>query len=81
MADMRDFALVVAEDLNGLEQRVDAVEATAEQTAQQVAATAATVDQIKLANQSAGTGAPTGAAPIGWVYTDLATGDIYRMEA
>lgn len=67
MADMEDFAVLVAEDLNGLEARTAAVEAT--------------VDQIKLANQSAGEGAPTGTAPVGWVYTDIATGDIYRMEA
>lgn len=42
---------------------------------------AATVDKIKLTNQSAGEGAPTGTAPVGWVYTDLTTGDVYRMEA
>lgn len=60
MADLEDFAVLVAEDLNEL---------------------AATVDKIKLANQSAGEGPPSGTAPEGWVYTDLSTGDIYRMEA
>lgn len=60
MAELEDFAVLVAEDLNQL---------------------AATVDKIKLANQSAGEGAPTGTAPVGWVYTDLTTGDVYRMEA
>ena len=66
--------LITAEALNALEQGLVDVEA-------QASATAAQVDQIKLANQSAGEGAPTGTAPVGWVYTDLATGDIYRMEA
>lgn len=60
MADWKDFAVLVAEDLNEL---------------------AATVDKIKLTNQSAGTGPPTGTAPVGWVYTDINTGDVYRMEA
>lgn len=46
-----------------------------------LSAVEATVDQIKLANQSAGEGPPSGTAPVGWIYTDLATGDIYRMEA
>lgn len=59
--------LITAEDLNRLEQAV--------------AETSATVDKIKLANQSAGEGAPSGTAPVGWIYTDLATGDVYRMEA
>lgn len=69
-----DGELITAEDLNRLEQAVDAVDAKADATAVQV-------DQIKLANQSAGEGAPTGTAPVGWIYTDLATGDVYRMEA
>lgn len=62
-----DGELVTAEDLNRLEQGLEEVTET--------------VDKIKLANQSAGEGAPTGAAPVGWIYTDIATGDIYRMEA
>lgn len=66
--------LVTAEDLNRLEQGLQATSELAESTA-------ATVGKIKLANQSAGEGAPTGDAPEGWVYTDLSTGDIYRMEA
>lgn len=69
-----DGELVTAEDLNRIEQGLAATSAKAD-------ATAETVDKIKLANQSAGTGAPTGTAPIGWHYTDIATGDIYRMEA
>ena len=69
-----DGELVTAEDLTRIEQGLEATSAKAD-------ATAAQVDQIKLANQSAGTGAPTGSAPVGWVYTDLSTGDIYRMEA
>ena len=60
--------LITAEDLNRIELAVDAVDAKAE-------ATAATVDQIKLTNTSAGEGAPTGTAPTGWVYTDIATGE------
>ena len=66
--------LITAEALNALEQGVEDLESRADSVE-------ATVDQIKLANQSAGEGAPTGTAPVGWVYTDLATGDIYRMEA
>lgn len=69
-----DGELVTAEDLNRVEQGLQATSEMAE-------ATAATVDKIKLANQSAGTGAPSGTAPVGWVYTDIVTGDIYRMEA
>lgn len=69
-----DGELVTAEDLNRLEQGLAATTTKADATAEQV-------DKIKLANQSAGTGAPTGAAPVGWIYTDIATGDIYRMEA
>lgn len=69
-----DGELVTAEDLTRIEQGLEATSAKAD-------ATAAIVDGIKLANQSAGTGAPTGSAPVGWVYTDLATGDIWRMEA
>lgn len=69
-----DGELVTAEDLNRVEQGLSVTAAKAD-------ATAATVDQIKLTNQSAGEGAPTGTAPPGWVYTDLSTGDIYRMEA
>ena len=90
-----DGELLTAEDLARLEQglqaaaaladgtaaRVDAVESDLAATTAAGAATAQQVDQIKLANQSAGQGAPTGTAPLGWVYTDLATGDTYRMEA
>lgn len=83
-----DGELVTAEDLNRIEQGLQATSALAEGTASRVdgveadlAATAGTVDQIKLANVSAGEGAPTGAAPVGWRYLDLATGDHYRMEA
>lgn len=74
--------LVTAEEL--LEDhgaRLAAVESTVTAHASRLDAVEATVDRIKLANQSAGEGAPTGAAPVGWVYTDLTTGDIYRMEA
>ena len=90
-----DGELVTAEDLTRIEQglqataaladgtaaRVDAVESDLAATTAAGAATAAQVDQIKLANQSAGSGAPTGTAPVGWVYTDITTGDVYRMEA
>lgn len=69
-----DGELITAEDLNDLEQSLASTSAKAD-------ATEATVDQIKLANVSAGEGAPSGAAPVGWRYLDLATGDIYRMEA
>lgn len=69
-----DGQLVTAEDLNRIEAGLQATSELAESTAAQV-------DKIKLANQSAGTGAPTGTAPVGWVYTDIATGDVYRMEA
>lgn len=72
--DWSDGELVTAEDLDRIEQGLAATTAKADATAEQV-------DKIKLANQSAGTGAPTGTAPVGWVYTDLATGDVYRMEA
>lgn len=72
--DWADGELVTAEDLTRIEQGLAEVHTKADTTAAQV-------DQIKLANQSAGTGAPTGTAPIGWIYTDIATGDIYRMEA
>lgn len=67
MADLDDLAVVIAEDLNGIDARVTAVEAT--------------VDKIKLANSSTGSGPPTGTAPVGWYYTDVITGDVYRMEA
>lgn len=60
MADLEDFAVLVAEDIDQL---------------------AATVDKIKMANSSQGEGAPTGSAPTGWWYTDVTTGDVYRMEA
>lgn len=90
-----DGELVTAEDLTRIEQGLQATSELAESTASRVTTaeqglastkakadtTAETVDKIKLANQSAGTGAPTGTAPTGWVYTDIATGDIYRMEA
>lgn len=66
--------LITAEELNRVEQRVDDLVERAGQVEE-------VVDRIKLANQSAGEGAPTGDAPEGWVYTDLTTGDIYRMEA
>lgn len=66
--------LITAEELNALEQGLAATTAKSDATAEQV-------DKIKLANQSAGTGAPTGTAPQGWIYTDIATGDVYRMEA
>lgn len=66
--------LITAEELNRVEQRVDDLVERAGEVEE-------VVDRIKLANQSAGEGAPTGAAPEGWVYTDLTTGDIYRMEA
>lgn len=61
--------------------RLTAVEALAEGAQSATTAVTATVDQIKLANQSAGEGAPSGTAPVGWVYTDITTGDVYRMEA
>lgn len=67
MADRNDFAILVAEDLDRVETRLRTVEAT--------------VDKIKLANASMGSGVPTGTAPIGWHYTDVTTGDVYRMEA
>lgn len=67
MSEIRDLAIVIAEDIDGIDQRLTAVEGT--------------VDKIKMANTSIGTGAPTGTAPVGWYYTDLATGDVYRMEA
>lgn len=67
MPGMEDFAVLVAEDLNDLETRTAVVEAT--------------VDKIKMANSSQGEGAPAGTAPAGWWYTDVATGDVYRMEA
>ncbi|GAA1333958.1 hypothetical protein GCM10009592_28790 [Brachybacterium rhamnosum] len=72
--DWTDGELVTAEDLDRIEQGLAATTAKAD-------ATAATVDGIKLANSSMGTGAPTGTAPVGWYYTDVATGDVYRMEA
>ncbi len=74
--------LVTAEDLLAAHgTRLAEVESTVTAHAARLSAVEATVDQIKLANTSAGTGAPTGTAPIGWVYTDITTGDIYRMEA
>lgn len=87
--------LVTAEDLNRIEQglqatselaeaaavRIDDVEADLVTTTAAAITAAATVDQIKLANVSAGEGAPSGTAPVGWRYIDLATGDHYRMEA
>ncbi|MGO2360398.1 MAG: hypothetical protein ACTH6N_04625 [Brachybacterium tyrofermentans] len=90
-----DGELVTAEDLTRIEQGLQATSELAEGTATRVdgvetdlaattaagASTAATVDNIKLANVSAGEGAPAGAAPVGWRYIDLATGDHYRMEA
>lgn len=60
-------AVVVAEDLAPITTRLTAVEST--------------IDLIKQANSSMGTGAPTGTAPVGWHYTDITTGDVYRMEA
>ncbi len=69
------------DDVTGLSERLVTAEDLTAAHEQRLTAVEATVDQIKLANQSAGTGAPTGTAPIGWVYTDIATGDIYRMEA
>lgn len=80
--------LITAEDLNRLEQAVDATDAAQALTAEQLAALTSrttavegTVDKIKLANVSAGEGPPSGDAPVGWRYFDLATGDTYRMEA
>lgn len=68
MLTARDASEVVTtEDLDVLDGRLTAVEQT--------------VEKIKLTNQSAGEGAPTGTAPVGWVYTDITTGDVYRMEA
>lgn len=39
------------------------------------------IDATKLANSSVGTGAPAGTAPLGWHHTDVATDNVYRMEA
>ncbi|MDN5686462.1 MAG: hypothetical protein L0G94_07225 [Brachybacterium sp.] len=66
--------LITAERLNETVQAVAEVDAKATATASQV-------DQIKLANSSMGEGAPSGAAPVGWWYEDVTTGDVYRMEA
>lgn len=74
--------LVTAEDLLAAHgQRLSVVESTVAAHAGRLSAVESTVDKIKLANQSAGTGPPSGTAPVGWVYTDIATGDVYRMEA
>lgn len=72
--DWVEGELITAEDLDRIEQGLAATSAKADATAEQV-------EKIKLANSSMGTGAPAGTAPIGWHYTDLATGDVYRMEA
>ncbi|MDO5663004.1 MAG: hypothetical protein Q4G40_09935 [Brachybacterium sp.] len=83
-----DGELVTAEDMNRLEARVSAVGDAGALTAEELAAlkgrtttVEGTVDRIKLANISAGEGPPSGDAPVGWTYLDLATGDHYRMEA
>lgn len=67
MSEIRDLAIVIAEDIDGIDQRLSTVEGT--------------VEKIKMANSSIGTGAPSGSAPVGWYYTDVTTGDVYKMEA
>lgn len=66
--------VVTAEQLTAFHARIDKAEAS-------TAAVASTVEKIKLANVSAGSGAPKMEAPVGWVYEDIATGDIWQMEA
>ena len=72
--DWSDGELVTAEDLDRIEQGL-------QQVHQKADTTATVVDGIKLANSSMGTGAPTGTAPVGWHYTDVTTGDVWKMEA
>lgn len=36
--------------------------------------------QISRTNHSMGEGAPSGSAPVGWWYTDVSTGDVWRNE-
>lgn len=72
--DWSDGELVTADNLDRIEQGLAATTAKAD-------ATAVTVDGIKLANASVGSGPPTGTAPVGWYYTDITTGAVYRMEA
>ena len=54
---------------------------TAEDLDDRLSVVESQVDAIKLSNSSMGEGAPTGAAPVGWWYTDIVTGDVYKMEA
>lgn len=65
--ELHDRVLTAEDLIAGQESRLAAVEET--------------VDNIKLANNSKGEGAPTGTAPVGWYYEDVTTGDLYRMEA
>lgn len=69
MASLTDLAIVIAEDIDGIDQRLTTVETTV-----------ARIQRANTSTESLGGAAPSGTAPPGWVVRDLDTGNEWRWE-